>query len=283
MPRNSPGREVSLRKLRLSERQISPHPDKGCGSLPARRYDLQAGNPPRPRSASLGSDRFLERRPVQEHVEVLDGITDGKNSSIPKKRQRNRYSLVHRQEHAASGLLPVADHLDYQRLRGEIMALEARLAEAEKARQRELARLRGDAIKRSATERAKDLLAGGRIDPTPAAQAAQALEQETWVLRAAVGEKTREIDRLVADLSWDAANSVKPEFDNALKRALQAMYDLSSAFRDAAHVTDGLHKLGYRPPTMLLNSLTPAPCFQLGDPDAVGMSEAWRFKPAFPK
>ena len=29
-----------MRELRFREWQVSPHLDKGCGSLPARRYDL---------------------------------------------------------------------------------------------------------------------------------------------------------------------------------------------------------------------------------------------------
>jgi hypothetical protein len=179
---------------------------------------------------------------------------------------------------AADGIMSIYDTLAYQRLRAEIMAIEARLAEAEAAKKRELSRLRGAPIKRSAGERAIDLVRGGKIDPTSAAAAAQAHEEEVYILRDAIGEKTRELDRFVADLSYDVTASVKPQYDAAMRRALAAMSELAAAFRDAAGVADELRTLGYKPSSQLLPSLFPQAVLQLGDPDAVGMSEAWRFR-----
>jgi hypothetical protein len=178
----------------------------------------------------------------------------------------------------ADGLTSIYDTLAYQRLRAEIMALEARLAEAEAAKKRELGRLRGAPIKRSASERAIDLVRGGKVDPTSAAAAAQAHEEEVYILRDAIGEKTRELDRFVVDLSYDVTASVKPRYDAAMRRALAAMTELAAAFRDAAGVADELRKLGYKPSSQLLPSLFPQAVLMLGDPDAIGMSEAWRFK-----
>lgn len=178
----------------------------------------------------------------------------------------------------ADGLTSIYDTLAYQRLRAEIMALEKRLAEAEAARQRELRRLRGAPIKRSAGERAIDLVRGGRIDPTSAAAAAQAHEEEVYILRDAIGEKTRELDRFVTDLSYDVTASIKPQYDAAMRRALAAMTELAAAFRDAAGVADQLRKLGYKPSSQLLPNLFPQAVLMLGDPDAIGMSAAWRFK-----
>ena len=179
---------------------------------------------------------------------------------------------------AAGGLTSIYDTLAYQRIRAEIMALEKRLVEAEAARQRELARLRGAPVRRTPGERAKDLLAGGKIDPTSASAAAQAREEETVVLRGAICEKTAEFDGGARDLSYDASVVVKPQFDTAMRRALAAMTELAAAFRDAAGVADELRKLGYKPSSQLLPNLFPQAVMMLGDPDAVGMSAAWRFK-----
>jgi hypothetical protein len=188
--------------------------------------------------------------------------------------------ITKRAKPAADGLTSIYDTLAYQRMRAEIMALEKRLAEAEVAKQRELARLRGAPVRRSAGERAIDLVRGGRVDPTSAAAAAQAYEEEIHILRDAICEKTAELDGVVRDLSYDASVVVKPVFDTAMRRALVAMTELAAAFRDAAGVADQLRKLGYKPSSQLLPSLFPQPVLQLGDPDAVGMSEAWRFKRA---
>jgi hypothetical protein len=178
----------------------------------------------------------------------------------------------------ADGITSIYDDLRYQRLRAEIMTLEARLAEAEAAKKRELSRLRGTPIKRSASERAIDLVRGGKIDPTSAAAAAQAHEEEVYILRDAICEKTAELDSVARDLSYDASAVVKPVFDAAMRRALTAMTELAAAFRDAAGVADELRKAGYRPSSQLLPSLFPHAALMLGDPTAVGMSEAWRFK-----
>src|SRR6516165_1133604 len=114
MPRNSRGRrvlvrrhEVSTWKLRLSERQISLILTKAAADCTRGGTTCsggQAEQTARPRSSSLGGHRFPERRPVQQRSEVSDGITDGKNCSIPKSAREAARSLVHRQEHGAAAL-----------------------------------------------------------------------------------------------------------------------------------------------------------------------------------
>jgi hypothetical protein len=163
---------------------------------------------------------------------------------------------------------------------GELQALEARHAQAELARQRQLARARGEKTKRSVAQRAADLVAGGRVDTTNPTDAVQALDEELGILRAAIGEKTRELDGVAADLSFAASQKCKPAFDATMRDALAAMEQLARAFTTAAYLAHRLRRAGYRPSAVLLPDLIPEGAMRLGDPTAVGFSEAWRFRRA---
>jgi hypothetical protein len=180
----------------------------------------------------------------------------------------------------ADEIAPIAGVPAYKALLGELQALEARHAEAELARQRQLARARGEKTKRSVAQRAADLVAGGRIDPTSPTDAVQALDEELAVMRAAIGEKTRELDRVTADLSFEASRDCKRAFDEQMRVALSAMEQLARAFTAAAYIAHRLRRAGYRPSAVLLPDLIPEGAMRLGDPAAVGFSEAWRFRRA---
>jgi hypothetical protein len=180
----------------------------------------------------------------------------------------------------AGAIPPLAARPEYRAALAVLQPLEQRLAEAEMTRRRAVARARGDRPTRTALQRAADLVAGGVIDRSPPGNIVSAADEEIVLLRAAIGEASRQLDAVSRDFSWEASNTVKPAFDECMRRALQAMHDLASAFRDAAHVGDGLVKLGYRPSAMLLSDLCPEGAMMLGDPDAVGLSQSWRFKRA---
>jgi hypothetical protein len=180
----------------------------------------------------------------------------------------------------ADEIAPIAGVPAYKALVAELQALEARHAEAEAARQRQLARARGEKTKRSVAQRAADLVAGGRVDPTSPTDAVQALDEELAVMRAAIGEKTRELDALVADLSFEASRDCKRAFDEQMRVALSAMEQLAKAFTAAGYIAHRLRRAGYRPSAVLLPDLIPEGAMRLGDPAAVGFSEAWRFRRA---
>jgi hypothetical protein len=180
----------------------------------------------------------------------------------------------------AAEIAPIASIPAYQALVGELQALEARHAEAALSRQRQLARSRGDKTKRSVAQRAADLLAGGHIDATSPTDAVQALDEELSILRAAIGEKTRELDRVAGEVGFAASQKCKPAFDAAMRDALAAMEQLALAFTTAAQIAHQLRRAGYRPSAVLLPDLIPESAARLGDPSSVAFSDAWRFRRA---
>jgi hypothetical protein len=136
---------------------------------------------------------------------------------------------------------------------------------------------RGAQIKRSATERARDLLAGGRIDKAPVGSAIQALDEEIGILRDAIGVKTRQLDVVARDAAYEESGKLVPQFNEAMRAALSAMEALAGAFNAAAGLADELRRFGYRPSSVLLPDLAPAAARVLGDPE-LQSSEAFRFR-----
>ena len=177
------------------------------------------------------------------------------------------------------GLTPLSDRPDYAESLSELQELEKLHAEKEAERRRLLARARGAAIKRSATERARDLLAGGRIDKAPVGSAIQALDEELAILRDAIGVKTRQLDVVARDAAYEESQKFVPQFNEAMRAALEAMEALAGAFNSAAGLADELRRFGYRPSSVLLPDLAPEAARNLGDPNgAVGSSQASRFR-----
>jgi hypothetical protein len=177
-------------------------------------------------------------------------------------------------------LAPIVERPQYREILGELQALEALHSQKENDRKRLLARARGEKTKRAAAERARDLLAGGKIDPTDPADGITAVDEELAILRSAIGEKTRALDAVAIDLSYSESEKVKHQFDQLMRDALAAMEALAGAFGTAAGLADRLARAGYRPSAILLPNLIPEGAMQLGDPSVVGMSQAWRFKKA---
>jgi hypothetical protein len=202
-----------------------------------------------------------------------------KSAKFPNGR-RIHHDVMLTKRTTADDIAPISRHPAYAALVLELQKLEARHAEAERGRQRQLARVRGEKVKRSVAERAADLLAGGRIDPTSPADAVTALDEELAVLRSAIGEKTRQLDALVVDLSYEVSKDAKREFDEQMRAAYAAMEALAKAFTAAAHLAHRLRQAGYRPSAVLLPDLIPEGAMRLGDPSMVGLNEGWRFRRA---
>jgi hypothetical protein len=175
------------------------------------------------------------------------------------------------------GLVPLRERPEYADVLADLQGLERLHAEKEFEKKRILARARGQKVNRTAVERAKDLLAGGRISPTPPGPAVEALDQELDILRGAIIEKTRALDEIARDLAYAESEKVKLQFNEAMRNALAAMEQLSSAFGSAAALADQLRRAGYRPSAVLLPDLTPIAARALGDPESQ-VSEAYKFR-----
>jgi hypothetical protein len=152
---------------------------------------------------------------------------------------------------------PINENPAYAVLLEDLQALEALHSTKTLERARLLARAKGARVRRSAAERAKDLIAGGRIDPVPPTSALEALDEEITILRDAIASKTRELDAVAADASYEAAQSLRPAFDAAMRDALAAMEATVTAFNNAAWLAARLQSAGYKVSSVVMPDLQP--------------------------
>lgn len=104
-------------------------------------------------------------------------------------------------------LQPLEDQLPYKAAVAELAALENRLAESREQRKRAIARAMGAKPGRSAVERAKLLVAGGKVDPTSPADDRLAADIE--INQILLPEVCRE-------LNYEASLLFKPLHEKAL-------------------------------------------------------------------
>jgi alkylhydroperoxidase/carboxymuconolactone decarboxylase family protein YurZ len=152
---------------------------------------------------------------------------------------------------------PLADNPAYADLLADLVELEKLHSTKTLERARLLARAKGVRVRRSASDRAKDLLAGGRVDPTPPSSALDAIDQEIEILRSALADKSRELDAVAADASYEAAQALRPQFDAHMRAALAAMESVVAAFTGAASVADALRSAGYKVSSVVMPDLMP--------------------------
>jgi hypothetical protein len=157
-----------------------------------------------------------------------------------------------------------------------LQALETRLGETEQRRKRAIARIQGARPRRSAVERARDLVGGGRIESSSAADEIAATNKEYAVLRDAIAAATGRLDEVVIDLSFAASQKVQAQHRAAFAATLQALADLNASLDAAAAIRARLRSLGYVPSGVLLPALEPFGAAALGDPRIMG-TEAWRY------
>jgi hypothetical protein len=177
-------------------------------------------------------------------------------------------------------LVPLHQRPEYVEPLEELQELERLHSQKEAEQKRLMALARGEKTKRTAAERAKDLLAGGRVDPVSIPDRLAALNEELLILRQAITAKTRALDEIAGSLSYAESEKLKPEFDRIMREALAGMERLHGTFAAAAQLASRLHRAGYRPSPILLSDLAPPAAALLGDPAAVGVSQAWYFKRA---
>jgi hypothetical protein len=178
---------------------------------------------------------------------------------------------------AAIALEPIAENPIYRAALTELEALEARLGQALE-RRRAKARLMGAKPGRSTLERAKDLVASGKIDPTDPADDIAATAEEEQILRQAIIAKTGELDRISADLSFEVSQKFQPLHNQALLAVLTAIDDLAAALDAAAAIRARLWFANYVPRSVILPQLAPEGALVLDSSTNVGSSPAWYFR-----
>lgn len=181
-------------------------------------------------------------------------------------------------EQSGDEIVPIQQRPEYAEPLQKLQELERLHARKERERKILLARLNGQEAKRTPVEMAQDLLAGGRVDPVSVSDRIVALNEEILILRQAINEKTLVLDKISGELSYAESQKLKPEFDRIMREALAGMEHLYSTFNAATNLARQLHTAGYRPSPVMLSDLAPPAVMQLGDPNAVGQSQAWYFK-----
>jgi hypothetical protein len=183
---------------------------------------------------------------------------------------------------------PLGDRLDLRPIDEEpafraelekLRALEQRLKETQARREQAKARDRGAKVQRPALERARDLVAGARVPPMSAATEIEACDAEEYeILRPAIIAQNTILEEIRGDLSLAACERLKSRHDAALVALLRAIEDAWAAVAASAAIVNRLHALGYASRLDILPALYPPAVVALGDPDAVGASQAALFK-----
>ncbi len=178
---------------------------------------------------------------------------------------------------AAIDIKPIADDPQYQAALAELEALEQRLAETELRRKRAKARLMGAKPGRGFADRARDLVAGGRIEPTSPADEMAASADEEQILRQAISLATGRLDEVARDLSYAASQKCQALHNSALLAVLQAIDDLAGALDAGASIRAALRARGNTPSSVLMPELAPQEAVMIGRSTNVGTT-AWNFR-----
>jgi hypothetical protein len=161
-----------------------------------------------------------------------------------------------------------------------LTALERRLAETQARRKRARAQLMGAKPVRSTLARAKDLVAGGRIEATDPGDEIKACDAEELVLREAVIQTTAKLDEVSRDLSYAASQKIKSSYNSALLAILHSIEELAAGLDTAAAIRAKLWAAGYQPSGVILPELAPHEAMVLGSPANIGGSPAWYYRRA---
>jgi hypothetical protein len=180
------------------------------------------------------------------------------------------------EQNADTAIPPITSRPEYVAALRSVLEIEAALDQRQRMLDSMKARRRGETSKRSASERALDLVKGGRLVGTPTDDEVERVHDEIGLLRQAYIEKHAILDRVAGELAYAESRALRPAFDRYMDDALQAMSQLAAAFRGASDLAAVLYAAGYRPSGSVLPHLIPSGAALLGDPAAQG-SEAWYF------
>jgi hypothetical protein len=174
---------------------------------------------------------------------------------------------------------PIRENPAYKAIEAELLALEKRFAETESRRKSALARAKGAKSSRSAVERARDLVAGGRVQGKPnIADELAAIAEEDQILTTAIFEATARLNEIGANLSFEISQKHRAVYDAAMVATLRAIEDLAAAIGVSGGLLDRMRAAGYRPTSACFPDVVPAAVWALGSPDHAWFSQAWRFK-----
>ena len=126
-------------------------------------------------------------------------------------------------------LQPLDQHPRYVALHAELGAIIARISESEHRQRVGEARARGQAPTATAVQRAKALIAGGRVNVSSPADEISAAAEELQALHAARMAKIEELELVKGELSFQACALFRPDSEEALRKALQACEALFEA------------------------------------------------------
>jgi hypothetical protein len=121
------------------------------------------------------------------------------------------------------------DDARYRAAAEELAALDRRFAEAEQRERVAKARQRGQQPSRPLLDRAKDLLAGGRIVNSSPADELDAAFEEQLILRKAINEKREKLTALRGELSFAVCKKFALLNADALRNAFEATVALFEA------------------------------------------------------
>lgn len=158
---------------------------------------------------------------------------------------------------AGGEILPLNQRPEYQEPLKELQALEALHAEKERERNILVRLARGEKIKRTATERAQALLAGGRIDPVTIPDKLAALDTELGILRDAISAKTRELDHIAGEIAFAESIRARPMYLNAMNEMYAHLRAAFSDYQRAVAVAGKLNNAGLRPSSAIFPDLMP--------------------------
>jgi len=177
-----------------------------------------------------------------------------------------------------TGLIPLHDHPEMRALAAEEAALKGRMEDAEQRSAR--AKVRGTAprIERSATDRARDLVAGGTIPSAEPRAETAAAEEEIYILRQAIFELSDRRATVVSRLNFEVSKSRAAQNVAALRKLDAAFANVHEAVAELHGIYSDLAGAGYTPRTDVLPAPIPRGAYLLGDPAQHGNHAAWAFR-----
>jgi hypothetical protein len=176
-------------------------------------------------------------------------------------------------------LQPLEARPAYKAALAELVALENRLAESRGQRKRAIAASMGAKPGRSPAERAKLLVAGGKVDPTNPADDRAVADTEEWeILRPAIAEAQARLDEVCRDESYKASLRFKPLYEQHLVAIFRCVEELAAALDAGGAVIGRLYELHYRPNSSVSANIVPPAVGAIGSPQAAYASPAWYFR-----
>lgn len=171
-------------------------------------------------------------------------------------------------------LTPAAQQPEIVALEKQRAALESRLAETLARKQRAK---KPTNAKRTALDRARDLVSGGYIPGVDSAAELRATAEEEMVLVRAIAEVETQISDVLARLSLEVSQNFQPDHIAALRQLDIALASVSDAVGALHGIQARIQAAGYHPRSDILPAAIPRSAYLVGKSQAFG-SEAATFR-----